>query len=265
MIKEDIIPDVVKQMTSELKNFTDIATLGMSGGADSTLVAILCKLALGEDKVYGYGLPFDEKDELTFNHRSRSIANELGIHYSTVSIAEAVDSVADSIYVEVNDDISPLNLGNIKSRMRMVMIYSLNAAVAERSKGKHRVIGTGNRSEDFIGYDTKGGDSLADIFPIGELYKSEVYQLLDYFIERSIITDEMIDRVPSAGLEPGQTDEGDLDFTYNEMEPDIEFCLANYNLMGSIVKIPIMEYVWQRHITHRHKHAAPRVIKLKKG
>ena len=78
-----------------------------------------------------------------------------------------------------------------------------------------RVLGTGNASEDLIGYDTKGGDALADLFVIGDLFKSEVYQLAEFYkVPKSILT-----AAPSAGLYEGQTDQDELGFGYDELEP----------------------------------------------
>jgi len=259
------VEEIIELITKEIKSFTDIATIGMSGGADSTCVAVLSTLALGKENVYGYGFPYDRNDIRKFNSRSARTAKQLGIKYEQLGIGNAVDVTAKDMDPEGYFGISPLNLGNIKSRMRMIYLYSLNARVAEKTGKRCRVIGTGNLSEDFIGYDTKGGDALADIFPLGELYKSEVYQLLDYFVEKGYIAEDMVDRVPSAGLENGQTDEEDLGFSYDEMEPAVRFCLANYDNMKNVDKTKIIEFVWARHIANKHKHEAPRIISLTKS
>jgi len=258
------IEKLIKTVTEEIRNFTDIAVIGMSGGADSTLVATLCTIALEKKNVYGYGMPYNENDFDTFNNRSRKIATKLGIFYALVPISDSVDHLFHRIEDTTGNKISSLNLGNIKSRVRMVLLYSLNARLSETTGKRCRVIGTGNLSEDFIGYETKGGDALADIFPIGLLFKSEVYQLLDYFVKKGILKDEMIDRVPSAGLEPGQTDEEDLGYSYNEMEPAIKFCLANYDRMDFVMWDEIVDFVWKRHLENKHKHEMSKVINLKK-
>lgn len=243
----------------EIKGFTDIATVGMSGGADSTLVAILCTMALGKENVCGYGMPYNSYDENTFNTNSEAVAKKLGISYKNISVFGPVNRISFELESALGTKLSPLNLGNIKSRMRMVYLYSLNAAIAEETGKRCRVIGTGNLSEDYIGYDTKGGDALADIFPIGNLFKSEVYQLLEYFAEVGMIDSDMIDRVPSAGLEDGQTDEGDLGFTYNEMEPAIRFLTGDTSQDPSAI---ITDFVAKRHEQNKHKHEAPYVVDL---
>ena len=280
--------EAIETIKDELKNFTDIAVIGLSGGADSTLVATLCVEALGPENVYGYGMPYNNLDKNTFNTRSSKLANKLGINYTELPITRAVNAAAEDSDYEGYEGISALNLGNIKSRMRMIYLYTLNQRIAEKTGKRCRVIGTGNLSEDFIGYDTKGGDALADIFPIGQLFKSEVYKLLDYFVEKEILNEYLIDRVPSAGLEDGQTDEQDLGYSYNEMQPAIDLLLHNkilYKYPESFEgikragkpgvtkkeRIPytdreweIIQFVWDRHIKNRHKHDAPKVIPLRK-
>ena len=161
----------------------------------------------------GIGMPYSDLDSDTFNSRSGETATRLGIYYRDVPIKTQVDAIVKSIEVDPKEPPNSLTIGNIKARVRMVALYAFTnhlSAYSNKNNGKRvRVIGTGNLSEDFIGYDTKGGDALADIFPIGTLFKSEVYQMLDYFISKGVITENDVDRVPSAGLWEGQTDEGE--------------------------------------------------------
>jgi NAD+ synthase len=146
----------------------------------------------------------------------------------------------------------------------MCVLYGIAHDLAAQLPGRRvRVIGTGNLSEDFIGYDTKGGDALADLFPIGELFKSEVYQLLEHFRDLGTIGEENINRVPSAGLEAGQTDAGDLGYGYDEMEDAVRFCLANCDDMPADGLDKITQFVWERHRRHSHKHEAPPVLSLR--
>lgn len=251
--------DLIDKVCVELREFTDIAVIGMSGGADSTLIVTLCMLALGPENVYGYGMPYGPADFSVFNENSRKVADKLEVNYQEFPISDAVDGF--TFPTRFLGKLSPLNYGNIKSRMRMIYLYTASTHLAEVSGLRVRVIGTGNLSEDYIGYDTKGGDALADIFPIGSLFKSEVYQLLDYFAEKGYIEDSMIDRIPSAGLEQGQTDEGDLGYTYDEMEPAIRYLTGE---IYSSIHIPedVLSFVIMRHAANRHKHEAIPVVNL---
>lgn len=263
------IESLVKRITDELKSFTDVAVLGMSGGADSTLVATLCTLALGKESVFGVGMPYSQSDSDTFNSRSFETAIRLGIYYRRVPIKEQVDAIIKPIELDPKEPPNAITIGNTKARVRMVILYGFANHIAAYSKnnGKRvRVIGTGNFSEDYIGYDTKGGDALADIFPIGSLFKSEVYQLLDYFIAQGVLKEEDVDRVPSAGLWAGQTDEGELGATYADMQTAIEYLVDEDLAPFESVLVPderVANMVALRHKNNKHKHMAPPIINLR--
>jgi NAD+ synthase len=289
MIKD--IPKLINKITNEIKEFTDIATIGISGGADSTLVAILCMLALGKENVYGIEMPYGDQSI----ERSSSLIKKLDISGYYCNIGAICTHLAGSTRINNSMPLSTLNYGNMQSRMRMVTLYTINQQLAEKTNKRCRVIGTGNLSEDYIGYDTKGGDALADIFPIGELFKSEVYQLLDFFTThnlqevkfslsgdsgsivgwgrgKGIIDEEHIDRVPSAGLGISKTDEEELGYSYDEMEPVIRDIIhatncsnveySKYKEMNgrSGILSDIEQFVLDRHYANKHKHEAPKVI-----
>ena len=276
------IPKLLEYLYEEIRKQTDVAVIGLSGGADSTLVAILCKNALGKENVYGVSMPYDSIDEGTFNARSIKLAENLGIVSYYAPIGKIVDSMKTALELTrvikgscengkkqviafpMHNNLSQLNLGNIRSRARMCILYSIAHHLG--NSGRARVVGTGNLSEDWIGYDTKFGDSAADFFPIGELFKSEVYQLLDYFKEQDVISEEHIDRIPSAGLWLGQRDQDELGYTYDEMEPAIRL-LTRKDQEPLEVKEEfnkVIGFVMDRHNANKHKHEAPPVIPLRK-
>jgi NAD+ synthetase len=154
----------------------------------------------------------------------------------------------------------------------MNVLYSICGELGARTKKRARVMGTGHLSEDLIGYDTKGGDALADLFILSDLVKSEVYQLAEHYqVPRSII-----DAEPSAGLYEGQTDFGELGFTYAELEPAT---LALFSLIqtgkkpeqisteDSVFKAlepRHVQFVVGRYKIHFHKHQAPATVPLRK-
>lgn len=268
MIKD--IEGLLNKITSEIKERTDVAIIGLSGGADSTLVACLCKLALGEENVVGVHMPYGSEDFDYFNARSIKLSEKLNIKSFTTPIAPIVNEL-DKVVLSTDPSpyfvLNKLNLGNSRSRIRMCILYSLAHETGFIRKKRARVVGTGNLSEDWIGYDTKGGDALSDFFPIGDLFKSEVYQLLDYFRDNGTITEELIDRTPSAGLWSGQTDEQEIGYSYNEMEPAIKF-LIDPNAEPIDVEEgsrfdQILSFVATRHAANKHKHEAPPVISLR--
>lgn len=263
MIKD--IEGVIKKITDEIKANADVAIIGLSGGADSTLVAILCLDALGYDNVYGIHMPYCTYDKENFNSKSKKLARALDINDMEINIALIADDINCAISQAFQwKNLNKINLGNCRARARMCVLYGVaHELAATRCKGKWvRVIGTGNLSEDYIGYDTKGGDALADIFPIGQLFKSEVYQLLDYYKDRGIITEDLIDRVPSAGLWEGQTDEGEIGYKYKDMEEPIKYFMSGFfNPQREVTEIE--KFVAKRHQANKHKHEAPKVIELR--
>lgn len=242
-------------LINEIQKNVEIAVIGMSGGADSTLVATICALALGPENVYSLHMPYSAIDLKKFNSNSVKVAKKLKVNIKSVNIKKAVDELTNALQMDLNS----VNLGNARSRVRMNLLYAYSHELNHTFKNKKiRVMGTGNLSEDYIGYDTKGGDALADIFPIGELFKSEVYELLEYFVEKEILDKKMIDYNPSAGLWDGQTDEKELGYTYKEMEKSIRKFLLNKK-----AKTDVDFFVEERHIKNKHKHEAPPVIKIR--
>lgn len=257
-------------LISSIAARTDIAVVGLSGGADSTLVAILCCAALGSENVYGVHMPYDSQDtgHGRFNARSAALAEKLKLK----SMICPVNGVANEINRAVSFGmvqhgggvLSDLNKGNARSRARMCVLYGIAHALGGSGK-RVRVVGTGNLSEDYIGYDTKGGDALCDFFPIGGLFKSEVYQMLDHYKSVGVIGEEHIDRIPSAGLWAGQTDEGELGYTYNAMEPVIKklMTLPEWELRLYQPTTDIEKFVKERHLANKHKHIGPEVIEIR--
>lgn len=268
MIKN--IKGLVVHVANEIRNFTDVAVVGLSGGVDSLCVTALCVHALGRENVYVVHMPYgdtDTKNPLKFNGNSERIAKKLGVK----SLNAPIKKIADEINWAVAEALTPnpgnfqeinkVNSGNARSRARMCILYGIVHELSQILEKRARVMGTGNRSEDHIGYDTKGGDALADLFILGELYKSEVYQLVDYFVSLGVIEPDMVDRNPSAGLWENQTDEEELGYTYNEMESGIRFLLKHGINQAS--DCPITEFVRERHLANKHKHEAPPVIPLR--
>jgi len=179
----------------------DGAVLGLSGGVDSSLVAALACEAIGSEKVLGIMMPIDAEKDTTNVTDAKSLAKTLGMKHELFELKQAV-AAYDSLSLD------KVSLGNLTARLRMVTWY------ARANQENRIVLGTGNKSELMVGYFTKYGDGGSDMLPIGELYKTNVWDLSNHIG----LPEKIVRKVPSAGLWPGQTDEGELGITYQELD-----------------------------------------------
>jgi NAD+ synthase len=177
--------------------------LGVSGGIDSAVVLRLAVRAVGKRKVLGLILP--EKDSPKKDLEDAKMLCELeGVQHKVIDISDVVRSFSRA----AGSKVDRRRLANLKARARMALIYHF------AGKDGRLVLGTSNKSEMLIGYFTKYGDGGADLEPIGDLYKSQVRQLAKVLD----IPDAIIDKVPTAGLWPGQTDEKEIGMSYEDLD-----------------------------------------------
>ncbi len=179
----------------------DGVVLGLSGGIDSSLVTTLACEAIGPEKVLGIMMPVDTERDATNVDDAKHLAKTLGIRHELFELKKAV-AAFDPLSLD------RVALGNLTARLRMVTWY------ARANQENRIVLGTGNKSELMVGYFTKYGDGGSDILPIGELYKTNVWDLSNHIG----IPERIVKKTPSAGLWPGQTDEGELGITYHELD-----------------------------------------------
>lgn len=175
---------------------------GNSGGKDSALVSILCKLAT--ENVLGVIMPCG-----TFLENDNRDAIELGEIFEIEQKRVDLTEVRELLLEKINDTVSEESKRNIAPRLRMTTLYAI-----AQSKG-YLVAGTTNRSEALVGYFTKWGDSGCDFNPISDITSDEVYAHLKYFANLKPIPVGIQTKAPSAGLYEGQTDEQDLGVSYN--------------------------------------------------
>jgi NAD+ synthetase len=189
------------------------AILGLSGGVDSSLVAYLAAEALGPENVVGVRMPYRTSSPESLEHASL-VASELGIELRTVEISAAVDGLAGA----VGDPPSPGRLGNIMARTRMITLFDLSAALAALP------LGTGNKTERLLGYFTWHADDSPPVNPIGDLFKSQVWELA-----RAVgVPDVIVSKPASADLIHGQTDEGDFGISYPKADLILHWLLLGY-------------------------------------
>ena len=187
------------------------AVIGLSGGKDSNIVAKLMVDILGNDNVVGVMIPNGQpNDDLAIE-----LIKMLDISSVSISIAEPFMGLCYDIengLHEIREDLTSSAYINIAPRLRMTVLY----AVAQ-SMGGYRVIGTTNRSEDYIGWLTKWGDGGADFEPIINLTVRELHELGVYIG----LPEKFVKRVPVDGLTP-KTDEERFGFSYNQLDDYIE-------------------------------------------
>lgn len=205
---QDLVPALVNWLEKQLsESGCKGYVIGLSGGIDSAVVAVLCKKAC-PDSVLGVIMPCfsdnsDAKD-------AETVARLFDIPFVTVCLDEPYRLLAQTLTGKPFDalDHKDISLANLKPRLRMTTLYFF------ANQRQALVAGTGNRSELVIGYFTKYGDGGVDVLPIGGLLKFQVREVAAYLG----IPQAIIDRRPSAGLWKGHDDAGELGFTYEELD-----------------------------------------------
>lgn len=198
---ENVKTQLIDFLKTELKKTSlSKVTVGLSGGLDSAVVAVLCKEAFG-DNMSAVLMPsqFSSKESID---DAVELCEKFDIKYEITSIAPMVEAFIN------NMDEDRLRIGNFSARMRMSVLYDTS------SRDNSIVVGTSNKSELLLGYGTIFGDIACAINPIGEIYKSDEFEFAKYLD----VTDAIINKKPSADLWEGQSDEEELGFSYAQMD-----------------------------------------------
>lgn len=179
--------------------------LGISGGIDSAVVAVLCQKAVAENFL---GLIMPIESSPVHRHDARLLLKKYQMRYLEIEMTRSYELLADTLGTAYGTALSPLTKGNMKARMRMIADYAIANQLG------YLVAGTDNLSETITGYFTKYGDGAVDFLPISDLTKREVYEMAAYLE----IPEEIMVKPPSADLWMGQTDEQEMGVTYEEIE-----------------------------------------------
>lgn len=224
--------------------------LGLSGGVDSSLTAALAVEAVGPKRVKALLMPELGLSPPEGIEDAREWAGALGIEQN---------------FLPINDFLGPLSkipwprsetaVMNAKSRIRMLLLYDW-----ANSEGL-LVLGAGNRTEILLGYFTKHGDGACDLHPIGDLYKSQVWQLAEHVG----VPERIVKKVPSAELAPGQTDEGEMGISYRMADVVLYLCVDKGEPPERAIQTGIPEEIVNRVLERlkasEHKRGMPLIIK----
>ncbi|MDF1879260.1 NAD+ synthase [Sulfurimonas sp. SAG-AH-194-C20] len=223
--------------------------IGLSGGLDSAVVAVLAEAVFKDDLIcvkmpsqYSSMSSLDDADEL---------CRDFSLNAITASIEPMLRA-----YEVLNPDLDNLRKGNFSSRMRMSTLFDISA------KEGALVLGTSNKSELMLGYGTLYGDLASAVNPIGDLYKSEVFELARYLgVSKSIIK-----KPPSADLWDGQSDEADLGYTYAELDGAmklyVEERLSREEIVAKGIDAKMLDMIIQRIFRNHFKRKMPVIAKL---
>jgi NAD+ synthase len=242
---------IVYFLREEVKsNKFNKSILGLSGGLDSTVVAYLATEALGKDNVIGILMPYKLSSPESKND-AMLVVDNLGIKHDIFQITEIADK-----YFEQVDGMDRIRIGNFLSRIRMSILF-------DKARDYDAIVmGTSNKSEIMLGYTTWYGDMAAGLYPIGDLYKTQVFELAKFIG----IPQKIIDKAPSADLWPGQRDEDELGASYLELDSVLYLFIDERKSAEEIIKLghshELVENVIRRVKTTQFKRTFPPVAKF---
>ena len=228
------------------------AVLGLSGGIDSALVAYLLRDALGKENVLAIMMPYKSSNPDSLNH-AKLVVEDLKINAKTIEITNMIDA-----YFKNEKDASSLRMGNKMARERMSILFDYS------SKENALVVGTSNKTEIYLGYSTQFGDSACALNPIGDLYKTNIWDLSRYLK----IPNELIEKKPSADLWEGQTDEQEMGLTYKEADQVLYRMLEENKTVEEILaegfNKDLVDNIVKRMNRSEYKRRMPLIAKIKR-
>ena len=228
------------------------AVLGLSGGIDSALVAYLLRDALGKENVLAIMMPYKSSNPDSLNH-AKLVIEDLKINSKTIEITDMIDA-----YFKNEKEATSLRMGNKMARERMSILFDYS------SKENSLVVGTSNKTEIYLGYSTQFGDSACALNPIGDLYKTNIWDLSRYLK----IPNELIEKKPSADLWEGQTDEQEMGLTYKEADQVLYRMLEENKTVKEILaegfSKDLVDNILKRMNRSEYKRRMPLIAKIKR-
>ena len=228
------------------------AVLGLSGGIDSALVAYLLRDALGKENVLAIMMPYKSSNPDSLNH-AKLVIEDLGINSKTIEITDMIDA-----YFKNEEEATSLRMGNKMARERMSILFDYS------SKENALVVGTSNKTEIYLGYSTQFGDSACALNPIGDLYKTNIWDLSRYLK----IPNELIEKKPSADLWEGKTDEQEMGLTYKEADQVLYRMLEENKKVEEVLaegfNKDLVDNIVRRMNRSEYKRRMPLIAKIKR-
>ncbi|WP_338964185.1 NAD+ synthase [Fusobacterium vincentii] len=228
------------------------AVLGLSGGIDSALVAYLLRDALGKENVLAIMMPYKSSNPDSLNH-AKLVIEDLKINSKTIEITDMIDA-----YFKNEKEATSLRMGNKMARERMSILFDYS------SKENSLVVGTSNKTEIYLGYSTQFGDSACALNPIGDLYKTNIWNLSRYLK----IPNELIEKKPSADLWEGQTDEQEMGLTYKEADQVLYRMLEENKTVEEVLaegfNKDLVDNIVRRMNRSEYKRRMPLIAKIKR-
>lgn len=203
--------EFLRDEVTRRRGFREVV-LALSGGVDSALVAFLCAEAFGPENVLAIRMPYRTSSRESLDH-AQLVVDQLGIRMTTVDISAAVDG-----YASLDPEMDGRRKGNIMARMRMIVLFDYSQKLGALP------IGTGNKTERLFGYFTWHADDSPPVNPLGDLFKTQVWQLSRHVGVPAVI----VDKPASADLIVGQTDEADFGISYPRADRILAFMLQGY-------------------------------------
>jgi len=229
------------------------AVLGLSGGIDSAVVCYLAAAALGAQNVLAVRMPYRTSSQDSLDD-AQKVMDATGVQSLTIPITDMADPLIHRF-----PEMDSLRRGNIMARTRMIVLFDQSAAFGGL------VIGTGNKTEALLGYTTLYGDSACALNPLGDLYKTQVRQLA----KALGVPESIQQKPPSADLWQGQTDEGELGYTYTEVDQLLFLLVERRATPGECIQAgfsrEFVESVIQRIQRNRFKRMLPPVASISGG
>jgi NAD+ synthetase len=189
------------------------AVVGLSGGVDSAVTTFLCERALGPENVYAIRMPYETSQASSLSD-AQLVIDALNVPSRTIDITAAVDG-----YLQYEQDADARRRGNVMARTRMVVLFDQSAKLDALP------VGTGNKTERLLGYFTWHADDTPPVNPIGDLFKSQVWELARYLG----VPKALIEKAPTADLQADQTDEADLGISYARADAILAQILLGYS------------------------------------